>query len=288
LHSPVIRDKKGVLINPFYEVSMPGKIKLAIVFLILSVTASGSYIYSDTIYTKYLKFWHITVKKTSPSDVIEKAIADKKAYEKKLKTLNDKFDIDQAEKEYSLDTGLYLSRMSRVFCGDDPETVPPAARELALYTGLFNIEHGDRLRGASMVFAAIPRKPANDEIIPFEQAISVLYDKEMFNDIVHLLSRIEYRRSASMLNIHAISLFRITKYPEADRFFTEYEKTGDPSARALYFHAKTLIELRRPNEAVVLAEKARNLAPRDGEIRSLYVDLLNRAGKHKEAEKASR
>jgi tetratricopeptide (TPR) repeat protein len=288
LRSPDISDKKGVFINPFYEAAMPGKIKFAVFLLIVSVTVTGSYIYSDTIYTKYLKFWHITVKKTSPSDVIDKAEADRRSFEKRLAKLTDKYDREKEESEYAAETGQYLSRMVRVFCGDDPETVPPSGRELAIYAGMFDMTHGDVLRGAGLIFKSVLRTLSNDEVVPFDRAITVLYDKEMFNDITLILSRVEYHHSESMLQMHAMSLYRTGRYAEADGKFSEYEKKGDPSARALYFHAMTLEKIRRINEAVTLAEKAHKLAPRDGEIRTLYVTLLNSAGRHKEAEKAGR
>ena len=110
----------------------------------------------------------------------------------------------------------------------------------------------------------------------------------MYNDIALILSRTAYHHSASMLHIHAMSLYRIQQYAAADKMFSEYEKAEEPSARALFFHAKTLDALHRKSEATALAEKAHKLAPRDGEIRSLYVDLLKDAGKLKEAEKAGR
>jgi len=60
---------------------MPGKIKFAIVFLVLSLTGSLSYVYSDTLYTKYLTFWYVSVKKMHPSEALTQARIMRSRYE---------------------------------------------------------------------------------------------------------------------------------------------------------------------------------------------------------------
>jgi len=267
---------------------MPGKIKFATFLLIISLTVTLSYIFSDDLYTRYLTFWHVTVKKTNAHDALALAEKMNREHEKAMATITDRDDKKQLEESFEHEMNAYLSRMIRVFGKDTRGDIVPSGRDLVLFTGFYYLGHGNPIEGASMVLECTGNKIAADEAVPFIQSIEVLYNNKMYGDVISILSRTEYPQKPELIVVHAQSLYFLKKYKQAVDLFLRAESAGKDSADIFIMHSKALSALGSRDEAIIFAEKAYKAAPRDRTAREHLISILNSAGRHKDAEKISR
>jgi tetratricopeptide (TPR) repeat protein len=267
---------------------MPGKIKFATFLLIISLTVTLSYIFSDDLYTRYLTFWNVTVKKTNAHDALALAEKMNREHEKAMAALTDRDEKKQLEKSFEHEMNTYLSRMIRVFGKDVRGDIIPSGRDLVFFTGFYYLQHGNPIEGASMVLSCTENKIAADEVIPFIQAIEVLYNNKMYGDVVSILSQKEYPQKAELFVVHAQSLFYLKKYKQAAELFSRAESAGINNADIFIMHSEALSALGSRDEAIVFAEKAYKSSPHDRRTRERLISLLNSAGRQKDAEKISR
>jgi tetratricopeptide (TPR) repeat protein len=267
---------------------MPGKIKFATFLLIISLTVTLSYIFSDDLYTRYLTFWHVTVKKTNAHDALALAEKMNREHEKAMAKITDRDGKKEREQSFEHEMNTYLSRMVRVFGKDRRGEIIPAGRDLVFFTGFYYLQHGNPVEGASLVLSCTENKIAADEVVPFIQSIEVLYNNKMYGDIASILSNKEYPQKAELIAMHAQSLYYLKKYKQAAELFSRAESAGKGNAEIFIMHSKALSALGSRDEAIIFAEKAYKAAPHDRSAREQLISLLNSAGRHKEAEKISR
>jgi tetratricopeptide (TPR) repeat protein len=269
---------------------MPGKIKFAIVFLIVSLTGSLSYVYSDTLYTRYLTFWFVSVKKMHAVDALSQARIMRSRYDASLARTPKREEREALTLSFDQEYERYLSIMLRVFSPDerDPEKLSSDVNELRRTAGFYYLEKGDMLRGVSLVLSSIGKDVGREEEIPFMRAIGAMYDAHMYTDIIAELSWRKYNEKTDILFWHGASFYYLKNYREAVVFFHRCIDAGRNDDSVNYLLASSLSEMKLYTEAIVYARKALELSPKNREARALLVSLLNHEKQFKEAGKVSR
>ena len=269
---------------------MPGKIKFAIVFLIVSLTGTLSYVYSDTLYTRYLTFWFVSVKKMHAADALSQVRIMRSRHDAALARTPKREDREALTLSFDNEYGQYLSHMLRVFSPDerDPEKLSSDVNELRRTAGFYYLEKGDILRGVSLVLSSIGKDVGRDEEVPFMRAIGAMYDTHMYTDIIAELSWRKYGEKTDLLFWHGASFYYLKNYKEAVVLFHRCITAGRNDDSVNYMLASSLMEMKLYSEAIVYARKALEMSPKNHEVRSLLVNLLNHEKQFREAEKVSR
>ena len=276
---------------------MSFRIKIAIAALLLSLTVLASWTNSDALYGFYLRTWHKTVRGESSFTALAEAQRKRELFRKEQEKISGSAARKEHEEEFAGSFSRDLTRSLLIYA---PLSAPSDAlseddKELCRYAGSWFIEQGDTIRGCGLILRTVGREVARDEIVPFTQALDVMFREKMYSDIVaEVSSRVfssddeRYPLRVGVYLRYGISLYHQKRFKEALSQLRSAESAGEGESDLYYYIAETFRSMNQTAEAVPYAEKALSLSPKDRRYRALLVAVYNAEGRRKDAERASR
>lgn len=222
------------------------------IFICLAATIALSVLYSQQLYTLYLKIYYQEIKKESLAISLQKA---RRLYKEEK--------YDELKK--------YLENLYMIY---------PGNTEITRLSGLAYIKLGEKLKGARMIIASMTDK---DDIRTMGNIIEILFEEKEYKDIIRLLSKRDLSNDSYLAYVYAVSLYNEKRYDESYRYFKTAVKLGK-NEYDTYIYMGSILEMKNKTaDAITCFEKAYSI----NQLRDdAPVALVRLYGNTKQFEKA--
>ncbi len=230
--------------------------KKKIIFLILLVfSALYSYFNSKQIYYFYNNLYYVGYKGENAESMLKKAV---KIYK---------------EKNY-IKAQQYLSKIEMLF---------PLDLKIKRLAGLNSIAVGEKSVGAKKILYAAKRGYADERALWV--AISVLYEKNLYGDIVAVYDKLGSSGGEKITFMYGVSLFKVGRFEDAKKLLSLSKEDGEESLDLFYYLGLTEWKLNNFKEALGNMEYAERLDKNDKRVIKELIRLYNKTGKFAKAAK---